>query len=310
MARKTIWTAQSKAQIVAAMARRGFDRGDVRTMAEHAYATGYAATPMTDMPGHVLVISYANTEVDMWDAEIMTDEAYAVIASRAAAYRATPSAELVEAVGPSAAYAIAAGNLAAMPVIMANCHRAPVGTVPTGNGPADDIRAHRDAMHANGRNPFAPIGRYLPTPTVDALLAAIAGHSDGLSYLWGSAYVPDYAARVAPLMGRRYMVIAHVDMSRAGDNGRYAAVPVAMNALTAYLWERAESLRTPDDCGGEFCDGGDTCGPCYACDRAERWHAAHEGEDTRAARRSLLGLVNAGTPATVGRFGGYSPADD
>lgn len=64
---KSDWTAKTLAQVVAALARRGFDRASVRDAANLAYAQGYANVDSTDNSTRAL-IRWSHTECETYDA--------------------------------------------------------------------------------------------------------------------------------------------------------------------------------------------------------------------------------------------------
>lgn len=67
---KTTWTARTKTQLVAALARKGFNRADVREACDRAASNGFAA--VADIATeNVAIVTYGDTEVDAYDAEIM-----------------------------------------------------------------------------------------------------------------------------------------------------------------------------------------------------------------------------------------------
>jgi hypothetical protein len=66
---KTTWTARTTSQIVAALARKGWSRDSARAACNRAACDGLATT--TNNAGDLLAfVTFGNTEVDLWDAEI------------------------------------------------------------------------------------------------------------------------------------------------------------------------------------------------------------------------------------------------
>jgi hypothetical protein len=66
---KTTWSARTKDQIVAALARKGWSRDSARDACQRAACDGLAAT--TNSAGDLTAfVTFGNTEVDLWDAEI------------------------------------------------------------------------------------------------------------------------------------------------------------------------------------------------------------------------------------------------
>lgn len=66
---KTTWTARTKAQLVAALARKGWSQDSVRDACHRAACDGFAMT--TNNVGNLVAfVTFGDTEVDLWDAEI------------------------------------------------------------------------------------------------------------------------------------------------------------------------------------------------------------------------------------------------
>ena len=71
---KTTWTAQTKAQLVAALARKGFERVEVRKAADRAVENGFAWAWGKDAGALAMaLVTFSDTEVDMWDASLHTE---------------------------------------------------------------------------------------------------------------------------------------------------------------------------------------------------------------------------------------------
>ena len=82
MAIKTEWHAVRLMQLVNALARKGFDRADVRAACADSYRSGGVKIVSIDALT-VAVVTYGDTEVDAWDARIrhIDQEGYAAYAS-------------------------------------------------------------------------------------------------------------------------------------------------------------------------------------------------------------------------------------
>jgi hypothetical protein len=66
---KTTWTARTTDQIVAALARKGWSRDSARDACNRAAGDGLATT--TNKAGDLVAfVTFGNTEVDLWDAEV------------------------------------------------------------------------------------------------------------------------------------------------------------------------------------------------------------------------------------------------
>jgi hypothetical protein len=66
---KTTWTARTQGQLVAALARKGWSRESARDACHRAYRDG-SATTMNNAGDLAAFVTFGNTEVDLWDAEI------------------------------------------------------------------------------------------------------------------------------------------------------------------------------------------------------------------------------------------------
>ena len=76
-ASKTTWTGRTKEQLVAALARKGWSRDSVRDACDQAASDGSATT--ADIAGDlVALVTFGDTEVDLWDAEIKTGDGAAL----------------------------------------------------------------------------------------------------------------------------------------------------------------------------------------------------------------------------------------
>jgi len=91
---KTTWTARTKNQLVAALARKGWSRASVRDVCDRAYMNGFALT--TDNTAEmVAIVTFGDAEVDAWDAEIAAydegmDRGMAMVRARDAARQCAP----------------------------------------------------------------------------------------------------------------------------------------------------------------------------------------------------------------------------
>lgn len=71
---KTTWTAQTKSQLVAALARKGYDRIEVPNAADRAVENGFAwAWGRLAGALCMALVTFSDTEVDMWDASLHTE---------------------------------------------------------------------------------------------------------------------------------------------------------------------------------------------------------------------------------------------
>lgn len=74
---KTTWTARTKSQLAAALARKGFDRASIRQTCDNAVRFGawddHNFTVANEHHAAAVVITYGDTEVDLWDAQLMTE---------------------------------------------------------------------------------------------------------------------------------------------------------------------------------------------------------------------------------------------
>jgi hypothetical protein len=72
---KTTWTAQTRSQLVAALARKGFERDEVRAAAQRAIEGGFSwAWGKNAGERNMALITFSDTEVDMFDASLHTNE--------------------------------------------------------------------------------------------------------------------------------------------------------------------------------------------------------------------------------------------
>jgi len=74
MSVKTTWTARTKSQLVAALARKGYDRDEVRQAADRAVENGFSWAWGKEAGERCMaLITFSDTEVDMWDASLHTE---------------------------------------------------------------------------------------------------------------------------------------------------------------------------------------------------------------------------------------------